>query len=214
LSNEVVNNGVDPSDFREFVANPSQNERFTMLYTGSLYGEHRNPEFFLKAIRGWLDRDESIADRIRIRFIGNWTPEHVGLIDRYDLGRVIQRDGWMPQRDALAATFAADLLLLFQGFDPVLSAAIPRKLFEYLITNKPILAFAPPGEIPRVVDRYEAGASLSNKAPEPIIEILSRNLASWEAGREQSEMPMLRPMPELETRTQVEKLAALLCRLA
>jgi glycosyltransferase involved in cell wall biosynthesis len=210
---EVVNNGVDPDDFREFAARPSRSDRFTMLYTGSLYGEHRNPEFFLQAIRSWLDRDAGLVDRIRLRFIGNWSAEHIGLIEKYDLDAVIQRDGWLPQRDALAATFAADLLLLFQGFDPVLSAAIPRKLFEYLVTNKPILAFAPPGEIPRVIDRYNAGTCLSNRAPDAIIAVLKENLAAWEAGRGQTEAALLRSMPELETRTQVERLAAFLKRL-
>jgi len=208
---EVVNNGVDPDDFSPFLSSATPNERFTMLYTGSLYGGHRNPEFFLAALGGWFESRPGLRERVKVKFIGNWTPEYLGLIERHNLAAVVEKKDWMPQREALAQTFAADLLLLFQGFDPALSAAIPRKLYEYMITNKPILAFAPPGEIPDIIERYDCGVCLSTTAPEPIREVLNRTYDSWRRDRTEGppSAPSLRPMPELETRSQVAKLARL-----
>lgn len=212
---EVVNNGVDPDDFSPFLSSAVPNERFTMLYTGSLYGGHRDPEFFLATLGSWFEARPELRDRVTVKFVGNWTPEYVGLIERYNLSEVVEKKDWMPQREALAQTFAADLLLLFQGFDPALSAAIPRKLYEYMITNKPILAFAPPGEIPDIIKRYDCGICLSTTAPEPIFDVLNRTYDSWQRDREagNSAAPTLRPMPELETRSQVAKLARLCDRL-
>jgi len=211
---EVVTNGVDPDDFKEFVASGTGESRFTLLYTGSLYGGHRNPEFFFAAVRAWLDRRSEISGEIRLLFIGNWAAEHARLIVRHGIGTVIEKRDWMPQREVLKETFAADLLLLFQGFDPALSAAIPRKLYEYIITNKPILAFAPPGEIPDLITRFECGVSLSSPDPEPIISYLDAAFDAWKHRRETGQtVHSLRSMPELETKQQVRKLADLCHRL-
>ena len=212
---EVVTNGVDPDDFKEFVASGTGENRFTLLYTGSLYGGHRNPEFFFSAVRTWLDRRPDIASQLRLLFIGNWAPEHAGLIAQHGLGDVVERRDWMPQREALKETFAADVLLLFQGFDPALSAAIPRKLYEYMITNKPIMAFAPPGEIPSLITRFECGVSFGSPEPEPIIDYLDEAFTTWKHRRETGQtVHSLRSMPELETREQVRRLAELCHRLA
>ena len=212
---QIVNNGVDPDDFRPFLEDSIRHDKFTVLYTGSLYGGHRNPEFFLAALKQWLDSDGGLRNQVQVRFIGNWTPEYLGLIDRYELSDVVEKKDWMPQREALAETFAADLLLLIQGFDPVLSAAIPRKLYEYMITNNPILAFAPPGEIPDVIREYDCGVCLSRMDPEPIVGMLGRTFEVWRQRRELGAVQSrrLRSMPDLETRAQVEKLARLCDRI-
>ena len=212
---DVVTNGVDPDDFKEFVASGTGESRFTLLYTGSLYGGHRNPEFFFTAFREWLNRRPEVAGQVRLLFIGNWAPEHAGLIDRHGLGEVIVKRDWMPQREALKETFAADVLLLFQGFDPALAAAIPRKLYEYMITNKPIMAFAPPGEIPDLITRYDCGTSFSSPESGPIIAYLDEAFNAWKHRRETGQtVHSLRSMPDLETRQQVRKLADLCHRLA
>lgn len=205
---EVVTNGVDPDDFKEFVSSGTGESRFTLLYTGSLYGGHRNPDFFFEAVKQWLARRPELTSQVRLMFIGNWAPEHVSLIDRHGLGEVVVKRDWMPQREVLKETFAADLLLLFQGFDPALSAAIPRKLYEYMITNKPILAFAPPGEIPDLISKFQCGASLSTPEPEPIIAYLNQAFTDWKQRREVGQTShSLRSMPDLETRNQVKLLA-------
>lgn len=218
LSNEqieVVTNGVDPDDFIDLVGIARRNDKFTMVYTGSLYGRHRDPEFFLAAVRQWLDNDSSLNDQLEIVFLGNWDYRFEGLPAKYRLENLVRHIKWLPQRDALEATFGADLLLLFQGLDPVLSSAIPRKLYEYMITNKSILAFAPPGEVPDIINRYQCGVTLSDSQPERIIQFLDHMYQKWKTGRGSVELKKtaLRSMPELETRNQVKKLAELCHRL-
>ncbi len=211
---EVVTNGVDPDDFKDLATVQNENSRFTMLYTGSLYGRHRNPEFFLAAIRRWIDEKKDIASRIRIMFIGNWTAKYSGLIDKYQLNDIVEKKEWLPQREVLTEIFSADLLLLFQGFDPALKAAVPRKLYEYMITGRPILAFAPQGEIPDLIDRYQCGLSLPDRSPEPIIQFLDKTYNDWNRSRSGKNPALtLRSIPELETVTQVEKLAQLCHRV-
>ncbi len=211
---EVITNGVDPDDFQDLLSDNKSNEKFTMLYTGSLYGRHRNPEFFFKAVGGWISSKPGIASQIKIEFIGNWTPRFYGLIEKYNLSEIIDRRGWLPQKEALKATFAANLLLLFQGFDPALSAAIPRKLFEYMITNKPLMAFAPPGEIPDIIDEYQCGVCFSRPEPEPIIDFLSKSFDEWKNRNNSDRTALsLRSMPKLETAAQVNKLAEILRRI-
>jgi glycosyltransferase involved in cell wall biosynthesis len=211
---EVVTNGVDPDDFKDLIEWRKGNNKFTMLYTGSLYGRHRNPGFFLAAIRKWIDEKKNVASRIRIMFVGNWTAEYSGLIDEYQLNDIVEKKEWLRQRDVLIETLSADLLLLFQGFDPALKAAVPRKLYEYMITGLPILAFAPPGEIPDLINRHQCGLSLPDRSPEPIVQFLDNTYNDWNRSiSEKKPAPTLRSMPELETAAQVEKLAGLCHRV-
>lgn len=211
---EVVTNGVDPDDFREMVRRENPNEKFTMVYTGSLYRQ-RGPEFFFIALQEWIRQRPEIGDKIKAVFIGNWAPEHADLLDKYDLGKIIDRRGWVPQDDALQATFDADLLLLFQGFDPNFAAAIPRKLGEYMITNVPIMAFALPGEITNLIEKYQSGVSFCSPEPEPIIAYLNKSFDEWERRKQNGEPSAtgLRNMPDLETYGQVKKLAELCHRI-
>jgi glycosyltransferase involved in cell wall biosynthesis len=191
----VVTNGVDPDDFSNLLVERKPNIKFTMLYIGSLYGSDRNPEFFFTAVQKWLNDKPELASQIKIQFIGNLAPEYGDLPERHKLGGIVEYLGWLPQQQALAATFSADLLLLFQGFNPALTAAVPRKLYEYMITNRPIMAFAPPGEIP----------------DQPIIEFLGKSFAEWDQTSRSDQITTvnLRDMPELETAGQIEKLAEL-----
>jgi len=212
---EVVTNGVDPDDFKEFVSLSGPNDKFTMLYTGSLYGKHRSPEFFFAALGEWVKKRPEIANQVKAKFIGNWTEEHLGLIGRYSLEQIVEKVDWMPQRKVLAETFAADLLLLLQGFDPTVGAAIPRKLYEYMITGKPIMAFAPSGEIADIIARYQCGVCFSDDVPKPIVTYLNKAFEKWQIDQRSGSMKVasLRSMPEFEVATQVEKLAVLCRRL-
>ena len=121
---EVITNGVDPDDFNNIPRKSNFNDRFTIVYTGSLYRQ-RDPEFFFNALQAWLDRRPEIKEKVRAEFIGNWATEHESMLDKYNLDGTVERKGWMPQQEAIEATFQADLLLLIQGFDPDFAAAMP-----------------------------------------------------------------------------------------
>jgi hypothetical protein len=73
------------------------------------------------------------------------------------------------------------------------------------------MAFAPPGEIPDLINRYQCGVSFSEKNPEPIIEFLGKSFAEWDQTSRSDQITTvnLRDMPELETAGQIEKLAEL-----
>ena len=214
LDNEIVRtvtNGVDPDDFTKYVSERPKNEKFTMLYSGSLYGQHRNPDFFLAAIQQWIKEDLSVKEKLQIEFIGNKTPEYDNMVNKFGLSGIVKGTEWMPQEKLFEKLIASDLLLLFQGFDSVLNSAIPRKLFEYMITNKDILAFAPDGEIPGLIEQYKCGECFSSKEPQPIISYLKQAFKKWENSEKQPST--LRSMPDLETKSQVKILADLCDRL-
>ncbi|KAA3632295.1 MAG: hypothetical protein DWP97_11255 [Calditrichaeota bacterium] len=205
---QTVTNGVDSDDFIKYLKPYPPNEKFTMLYSGSLYGKHRNPDFFLEAVNKWIAEDASVKNNLCIKFIGNKTPEYIQMVTKYGLEGVVEGIDWMSQDELFEKMMATDLLLVFQGFDPVLNAAIPRKLFEYMVTGKDIMAFAPEGEIPDLINRYNCGKSFASKETKPIIDFLREKYQHWMTRKEsrQSEVK-LRDMGDLETKKQVEILA-------
>ncbi len=209
---EVITNGVDPDDFRELTRKNCPNDKFTMVYTGSLYRQ-RGPAFFFEALRDWVRQRPEVRPRMQVVFIGNWAEEYSGVLKENEVEDVVVRRGWVPQREALEETFNADLLLLFQGFDSGVAAAIPRKLGEYIITNIPIMAFAQPGEIHNLINRYNCGIAIASPEIRPIIDYLDKSFNKWLARKKdgRTDTEGLRSVPDLETSGQVEKLADI-CR--
>jgi len=205
----VIANGIDPEKFRALASGKKQHDYFKMVYTGSLYGRHRDPEFFLKAVNHWVEDKSLTPDQVKVKFIGNWMPEYKTLLKQYCLNDYIEIVSWIPQRQVLADILDADLLLLFQGFDPVLTAAIPRKLFEYIYSGGDILAFAPPGEIPDMIDKYKCGTSISNPDIDAVVQSLDERYRKWTEAVNTDDYGKirLRELPELKASFQANKLA-------
>src|SRR5262249_1107395 len=62
------------------------------------------------------------------------------------LSRVVHFLGQVPYVDSRRRQAEADVLLLLQVHGPGYEMAIPGKLYEYLASDRPILAFLPEGE--------------------------------------------------------------------
>jgi glycosyltransferase involved in cell wall biosynthesis len=132
----TITNGFDPKEQRYYRAiSRCNHEKLTILYTGSVYG-YRSPANFFQAL------EELIADRIvdgkdmEIEFLGNLDNK---ITDNYNLDKIVKTSGFIPHTQVIKSLAEADVLLL------IISKlhkhiAYTGKVFEYLMTGKPILA--------------------------------------------------------------------------
>ncbi len=141
-----VLNGYDPEAFAGFRARPHGVSRVVVTYVGTVYTAS-SPRYYFRALESL---PEAVRARFETRFIGRVTPEERPLLDRPGVREL----GFLPQAEAFRHLEETDYVLLVMTD----AASVTGKIFEYLATGKPILAFSPPGgEVTRILEQTGGG---------------------------------------------------------
>ncbi len=138
----VITNGYDADDFTNFKYD-YKSDKFVMLYSGMLH-EYRNPEFLWKQLDELCNRNPEFADKFQLKFFGTIDPGVFSYLDslsnlcsKYTFG------GYIDHSSLLEEYEKASVLLLIQNDTKNALGHIPGKVFEYLATQKVILAIGP-----------------------------------------------------------------------
>jgi len=121
---------------------PRQASPLRIAYAGTLY-HRRDPRPFLRAIATVRQRCAFTPQELQVDFVGHCRWYHDVSIESaaagLGLADVVRFHDWVDNDACLAFLGRADLLLLLAQGQPV---QIPNKLYEYLGTGVPILAYA------------------------------------------------------------------------
>ncbi|GAX91325.1 hypothetical protein [Effusibacillus lacus] len=110
-----------------------------VAYIGDFYGL-RSPEPLLRALEVVERQAPEVAERMRLRIIGNVDWRHQPLFDEY-LPKVrvtVERVGQVPYLQSLAEMRKSDILLLIDAPSDV-NLFLPSKLIDYFGARKPIM---------------------------------------------------------------------------
>ncbi|HVK37018.1 MAG TPA: glycosyltransferase [Candidatus Kapabacteria bacterium] len=135
-------NGFDSRDIPTVDRSERSDDRFTVTYTGSMYGR-RNPDAFLRAVESLVRRGEVERSRIRLRFIGRFGEEVMEMFRTSDLGDAIEVVGYMAHTESIRQLLLADALLLVVDECDESSEVVPGKVYEYVGSGRPVIAVAP-----------------------------------------------------------------------
>jgi glycosyltransferase involved in cell wall biosynthesis len=179
---EVIMNGFDPDDFKDLKRQPLQG-KFRIVHTGSLYGL-RTPKYFLLALQGLVREKEYLRKQIEVQFIGNYGKETPILVDKLGLNDLVQFIGYLPHERCLELMVNSHILLLIVASEGnKASGIVTGKLFEYLISGRPILALAPNGSIvANIVQSANAGLVVSSDV-EAIKNTILKFYEQWTEGK-------------------------------
>jgi len=114
--------------------------------------DHRthNPVYVGRAIQQVLRRRPEWRGRIRMDVYGGRLPDKTDqkVLTAYGLDDLVHLHGAVPHREALQQMNTADLLFMSlpARLDGTEEERISSKTYEYLMTDRPILAALPPGE--------------------------------------------------------------------
>lgn len=144
---------------------PAARKHFSIVHAGELYMS-RNPANLLEAIETLVQERKVDQERFRIQFVGGISvkDERVEkLLHSPYLQQVVEIYPRVPHQEALAFQQGADALLLIQPDFPV---QIPRKLFEYVALQKPILAITEAASATgNLIRNKQLGMVVENSAP-------------------------------------------------
>jgi len=138
----TIMNGFDTEDYAAIPA-LDKREKFTIVYTGSFYGERQTPRYFLQALAALLQAKPALRTHIQVYFVGSIYANHTRFIEELKLEDVVQLCGILPHQEAIRYQLAADLLLLVVGKGAGSEVVLTGKIFEYLGAGKPILGLLP-----------------------------------------------------------------------
>jgi glycosyltransferase involved in cell wall biosynthesis len=193
-------NGYDPDAFATFRPSRHSTGRIVVTFVGTVY-KASSARYFLDAV----DRlPTGLRERFETRFIGRVADdEKVFLQDRKSAVRDL---GFLPQAEAFRHMQETDYLLVTMTD----AASLTGKIFEYLATRKPILAFARPGgEIDKILVETKGGWCVDPDDHEGAHMLLGK-AAAWTSQPDGWFQPDTDAIRAFERPAQVAKLAELM----
>jgi hypothetical protein len=136
----VIENGYFPEDFHvEYTDHIENNNTFELIHTGTIYDQFNIEPLFLAVKElfssGLLDRD-----KLRIIFFGDNTKILCESIEYHSLSDVIILHNKIPRNNSLLIQRRASALLFLGHETPFTKDVMSGKIFEYIISEKPIIA--------------------------------------------------------------------------
>jgi hypothetical protein len=135
---EVITNGYDV----ENVAKQSLDEKFTMAHIGSFLSD-RNPKVLWEVLQELITENASFAAHFQLKLIGKISQEILDSIANYTLMDFCNNLGYVSHIEAIQHQRKSQVLLLIEIDSPETRSIIPGKLFEYMASERPIVAIGP-----------------------------------------------------------------------
>ncbi|WCO00366.1 glycosyltransferase family 4 protein [Psychroserpens ponticola] len=134
----VITNGFDVNH----VERPKKDSKFTMSHIGSLLSE-RNPKQLWDALSELINENSSFSEAFQLQLIGVVSDDIIQTFQQFGLTNHVKTLGYVSHEDAIKAQMSSRLLLLIEIDSEETKVIIPGKLFEYMVSETPILAVGP-----------------------------------------------------------------------
>ena len=150
---EVITNGYDDEATVEF----QMDTKFTLSHIGSLLSK-RNPEILWRVLSELVRDNESFSKDFQLNFIGAISEKVLKSIKKYNLSNYINEVGYVSHQEAIIYQKKSQVLLLIEIDSEDTKCIIPGKLFEYTISNRPIVAMGPKGsDVEKIIKETNTG---------------------------------------------------------
>jgi hypothetical protein len=151
---EVITNGYD------IATEPSLqlDAKFSLAHIGSLLSA-RNPIVLWEALAELLQELPDLAQHLQLNFIGTTSQEVKDALAHYGLAKYMQDFGYVSHQEAVRFQKESQVLLLIEIDSLDTKLILPGKLFEYLVSGRPILAMGPAGsDFASIITETQTGA--------------------------------------------------------
>lgn len=136
----VITNGYDV----ENIERTHLDEKFTLAHIGSFLSD-RNPRILWKALKELIKDDKAFAADFQLKLIGKVSQEVLATIDEFNLTNYVISLGYISHLEAVKQQRKAQVLLLIEIDSEETRGIIPGKIFEYMVSDRPIIAIGPKG---------------------------------------------------------------------
>ena len=135
---EVITNGYDV----ENVPKQTLDEKFTLAHIGSFLSD-RNPKILWESLEELISENELFKTHFQLKLIGKVSQEILDSISEFKLDSYLNNLGYVSHSEAIKHQKASQVLLLIEIDSEETKSIIPGKLFEYMVSERPIIAIGP-----------------------------------------------------------------------
>ena len=135
---EVITNGFDV----EKVDKQSLDTKFSLAHIGSFLSE-RNPKIVWESLVELCAEIPDFKSHLEIKLIGAISQEVLETIEQFGLNSYLNNLGYVSHAEAVAHQRKSQVLLLIEINSEETKSILPGKLFEYMVSERPILAIGP-----------------------------------------------------------------------
>jgi hypothetical protein len=134
----VITNGYDVENIE---TQPLDN-KFSLAHIGSFLSE-RNPMILWESFVELIKDIPEFKSHLEIKLIGAVSQEVLETISQFGLNPYLNNLGYVSHEEAIAHQRKSQVLLLIEIDSEDTKSIIPGKLFEYMVSNRPIVAIGP-----------------------------------------------------------------------
>ncbi|AXT59366.1 glycosyl transferase family 1 [Aquimarina sp. AD10] len=150
---DVITNGFDIETISEVILDSD----FTISHIGSLLSG-RNPKNLWKALYELTQENSSFAELFKLQLVGAVSDEVLLTIKEAGLSDFVTLKGYVSHKDAILIQRSSQVLLLIEINSAETQCIIPGKLFEYMVSKRPIVALGPKNaDIQKLISETNSG---------------------------------------------------------
>ncbi|MDW5288370.1 glycosyltransferase family 4 protein [Formosa sp. PL04] len=136
----VITNGYDTVKTEAITLD----KKFTLSHIGSLLSK-RNPKVLWRVLSDLINARTEFAQDFQLNIIGSIGEDVLESLEKFGLSNYINNIGYVSHSEAIKFQKQSQLLLLIEIDSEDTKCIIPGKLFEYMVSNRPIIAIGPEG---------------------------------------------------------------------
>jgi len=134
----VITNGYDDEIFKR----ADLDEKFTIAHIGSFLSK-RNPEILWIALSELMRAYDDFKNDLQLNLVGFVSNDIIKSIENYNLTDYINKVGYVSHLESVKCQKKSQVLLLVEIDSEDTRCIIPGKLFEYMVSKRPIIAIGP-----------------------------------------------------------------------
>ena len=175
---EVITNGYDVSNIKS----PELDRKFTLAHIGSLLSK-RNPEVLWQVLKELIAENESFAQDLELHFVGSVSEYVLESLKSFNLSNYINNYSYVSHNKAIKFQKKSQILLLIEIDSEETKCIIPGKLFEYMVSNRPILAIGPKGsDVESLINETNTGDYFYYNSHDALKLVILNHYKSYQEG--------------------------------